>query len=144
MAKRKQGRPTDYRKAYDKLAYKFCLLGATNEDLARSFEVNISSIKEWMKVHPSFSASIKEGRETADANVANSLYRRAIGYEHKSSKIVLDRKGVWQVKEFTEHYPPDATSAIFWLKNRRPDEWREKLDIETKIIRVKVEGEEEE
>jgi hypothetical protein len=140
---KKTGRPTVYKPEYAPIAHQFCLLGATNENLAQGFGVATSTIDRWIKEIPDFSGALKAGREIADAQVAHSLFQRAVGYKHKSVKLQLHRDGTWKEKEFIEHYPPDATSAIFWLKNRRPDKWREKLDIDQTVIRVRVEGEEE-
>lgn len=123
-----RGRPTKYRKEYDEQAYKLCLLGATDPQLADFFEVNVDSIHEWKKVHPTFSEAIKNGKEVADAKVAESLYKRALGYSHPDVYIAID-KGKPIMVDIEKHYPPDATSAIFWLKNRAPDKWRDKKDV---------------
>lgn len=138
---KKAGRPTLYKEIYAKQGYRLCLLGADNQKLADFFEVAPSTISEWLVKKRAFSEAIKAGREVADAKVADALFNRAVGYKHKATKMQLDRNGKWQTKEYTEIYPPDPTSALFWLKNRQPDKWREKLDIEQKTIVVKVEGE---
>lgn len=123
------GRPTKYKPEYDDLAYKFCLLGATDAQLAVNFDVHIDSIEEWKLVHPNFSESIKNGREVADANVGKSLYSRAMGYEHPEDEIFCHRGEVTVVPTI-KHYPPDPTALIFWLKNRRPDLWRDRQEIQ--------------
>lgn len=138
VEKKKTGRPSEYTPKYCSIVTRLCLLGAKNEDIAKSFEISTSTLNDWMKRYPAFLNAIKAGRENADAFVADSLYHRALGYKHKAHKMQLDRSGNWKVKEYIEHYPPDPTAAIFWLKNRKPDQWREKLDIETKTITVKV------
>lgn len=122
---RQVGRPSKYRDEFPEQARKLCLLGATDEDMARFFEVATSTVKLWGNQHPAFSAAIKDGKMMADATIADSLYQRAKGYSHRSVKIMVVDKCVEQVP-FIEHYPPDPTSMIFWLKNRRPDLWREK------------------
>ena len=127
--KRPHGRPTKYKPEYDELAFKYCLLGATNEKLAELFEVAVSSIDLWIADHASFSGAVKAGREEADAKVADSLYRRALGYEHQAVKIVADaRTGAEHIVPYTERYPPDTTAAIFWLKNRQRAQWRDRTD----------------
>ena len=140
MSEKKLGRPTEYKEEYDKLTYKFCLLGATDKDLAKFFEVSESTINKWKIDRPSFSESIKKGKEEADAKVAQSLFKRATGYKHKDVDIKMYEGQVIQTP-IIKHYPPDATSAIFWLKNRQPKKWRDKqeLDIETKDSSIKVE-----
>lgn len=125
------GRPTKYRQEYVDLARKFCMLGATNEDLARNFGVDVNSIDRWIAAHAEFRGALKEGRDEADAKVASRLYSRAIGYSHEAVKIVADAKtGAEHIVPYTEHYPPDTTACIFWLKNRRPDRWRDKHETE--------------
>ncbi len=128
LAATNNGRPTDYHPTMDEMARKFCLLGCTDEQLGRSFNVDESSIHRWMNEHPSFRNSIKSGREDADANVASSLYHRANGYSHPAEKITVLKVGdevVEHRSEYIERYPPDTASAIFWLKNRRRDLWRD-------------------
>lgn len=127
----KVGRPTAYRKDYPDLARKFCLLGATNAELANSFDVSMSTIDKWIREIPAFSRSVKAGRKEADANVADRLYARATGYSHQAVKIFMPAGAEEPVHApYTEHYPPDATSAIFWLKNRRRNEWRDRSQTE--------------
>jgi|JI10StandDraft_1071094.scaffolds.fasta_scaffold162659_2 hypothetical protein len=119
------GRPPKYREEFVDQARKFCMLGATNDDLARLFEVGLSTLNRWIAEIPAFRDAIKAGREIADAEVASKLFHRACGYSHPAVKI-MQSDGIPVVVDYTEHYPPDATSMIFWLKNRRPDLWRDK------------------
>jgi hypothetical protein len=131
------GRPSLYKSEYCELASRSCMLGSTNEQLAKLFGVALSTIKKWMKEIPEFSASIKKGRLEADENVAISLYKRATGYSHPDTKAqwvetdviregVAVRIGHWEYANLTKHYPPDTGAAFIWLKNRRPDLWRDK------------------
>lgn len=130
-SKRSVGRPSDYRPEYAEKARKLCLLGATDKELADFFEVNEDTVHEWKKVHRQFSESIKAGKSEADANVADRLYKRAMGYTHDAVKIFANpTTGAEQIVPFTEHYAPDTTACIFWLKNRQRDKWRDKQDLE--------------
>jgi hypothetical protein len=128
MTKRKEspkttGRPSKYREEFNEQARKLCLLGATDKDMAAFFEVTETTVNNWKIEHPAFFESLKAGKQLADAAVADSLFQRACGYSHQAVKIlVVDKEVVHE--EYTEHYPPDPTSMIFWLKNRRPDLWR--------------------
>lgn len=127
-AKRVAGQPTKYdAEAHPELAFKYCLLGATNEELARSLDVAASTVDKWMADHPEFSGAIKRGREQADAEVANRLYKRALGYEHAEDDIRA-LNGEIVITPTIKQYPPDTAAAIFWLKNRRSDKWREKVE----------------
>jgi len=127
--KDKGGRPSKYDAKYDDQAYKLCLLGADDSQLADFFEVNEDTINEWKKRHPTFSESLKTGKGIADANVAKSLYHRATGYEHPEVDIKM-YEGEIIITDITKRYPPDTTAAIFWLKNRQRSKWRDKQDVE--------------
>ena len=119
------GRPSKYKPEYADLARKFGLLGATNDDLARMFEVDPATIDRWIASKPEFCGALKEGREVADQTVADRLFKRATGYEHPAVKIMAYEGQSWE-HAYIEKYPPDTTAAIFWLKNRRPDLWRDR------------------
>lgn len=125
----RRGRPTKYREEYTDQAYKLCLLGARDEDLADFFEVHVDTIYEWKKVHDDFSEALKNGKIKADADVAERLYKRATGYECPETKVFC-HEGQITCFDIVKHYPPDPTSIIFWLKNRQPEKWRDKQDHE--------------
>jgi len=123
------GRPTKYQPdKYPEMAMRHCLLGATSDQLSDLFEVSPSTIDGWMVKYPKFLCAIREGRENADAHVANSLYHRALGYSHPEEKIFCNN-GELVRTETTKHYPPDTAAAFIWLKNRHPDLWRDRKEI---------------
>ncbi len=126
---RPRGRPTSYKVEYTEQAFKLCLLGATDADLADFFEVSEKTINTWKDAHPEFLQSLKAGKDEADANVGERLYQRAMGYEHPEDKIFM-HEGKPVVVPTVKHYPPDTTACIFWLKNRQRDRWRDKQDHE--------------
>ena len=105
------------------------MLGAKDTQLAEFFNVTEQTINNWKKDHPSFFESIKKGKQDADAEVANSLFHRAKGYSHPEVKV-FNNQGEIVTHDTLKHYPPDPTSAIFWLKNRQPKLWRDKQEIE--------------
>lgn len=123
------GRPSKYKPEYAQLAYKFCLLGATDAKLAEMFDVSESTINKWKDDYEEFSESVKRGKHIADAEIAHALYHRAKGYSHDAVKI-FQHQGEIIKEEYTEHYPPDTGAAMAWLKNRQPQHWRDKQDIE--------------
>jgi len=125
----KTGRPTKYRPEYVEQAYKFCLLGATDEKLATMFDVCVDTIAEWKRVHPEFQDALRRGKAIADAEVANSLFHRATGYTHPDVHV-SNYQGEITLTPITKHYPPDPTSMIFWLKNRQRKDWRDKTETE--------------
>lgn len=119
------GRPTDYKEEYNEQAYKLCLLGATDAELADFFNVVESTINLWKLNHPLFSESIKGGKMQADSEVANKLFKRATGYEHEDVDIKMFEGEIIQTK-LIKHYPPDTAAGIFWLKNRQKTKWMDK------------------
>lgn len=120
-------RPSSYKAEYAEQAEKLCKLGATDGEMADFFGVSETTLNNWKTAHPEFLESLKRGKLLADANVADRLYSRAMGYAHDAVKIVADAKtGAEHIVPYTEHYPPDTTAAIFWLKNRQPAKWRDK------------------
>jgi hypothetical protein len=124
------GRPSKYNKElHCKLAYQFALLGGTDKKIAEFLEITESTLNKWKLDHPEFSESLKKGKEVADANVTESLYNRAIGYAHPEEKVFID-KGQIITYQTTKHYPPDTTAIIYWLKNRQPEVWRDKQEID--------------
>lgn len=125
------GRPSKYKKEYADQAYKYCLLGATDADLAIMFETTEQTINAWKISHPEFLESIKRGKDIADANVADRLYQRAMGYEHPEVITASYQGMIMDMKTVTKYYAPDPTAAIFWLKNRRPKSWRDKQEVES-------------
>lgn len=123
------GRPTSYRKEYANQAEKLCLLGATDDDLADFFNVSVRTIHRWKASNKEFCHSLKVGKDVADDLVERSLYQRAIGYSHDEDKVFIVN-GEPMVVPTKKHYAPDTTAGIFWLKNRRKEEWRDKQEIE--------------
>ena len=130
--KNKGGRPTGYRSDYARMAYRHCLLGSTDKQLADLFGVSPRTIDLWKKRHPEFLRSLKKGRNEADALVAEHLYKRACGFTRKAVKIFNDG-GEPLVVPYTEYFPPDTTAAIFWLKNRQPARWRDKQQHDVSV-----------
>lgn len=125
----KGGRPSKYRATYAKQAAKLCKLGATDRELAQFFEVSEVTINAWKAKYTGFLKALKAGKGEADDRVERSLYQRAVGYAHPDVHI-SSYEGDVTLTEIVKHYPPDTTAAIFWLKNRRKDEWRDKTTTE--------------
>lgn len=134
--------PTKYNKEYDELAYKYCLLGATDSQLADFFEVTETTINNWKISHPSFFESIRAGKDYADIKVAKSLYDSCNGAVVKKQKVEkiknIDPKTgkifeTVEVVDYFEQMPSDVNAIKFWLTNRQKNRWknRQATDITT-------------
>lgn len=149
----KRGAPTKYKKEYNDQAYKLCLLGATDIELADFFDIVESTLNLWKQEYPEFSESVKRGKIIADAEVAKSFHKRAVGYQYDEvtyEKLVekvdgVEEEGdmkleVFKKKIVTKELPPDAGAALNWLKNRQKDKWRDKTEVEQsgKIVNYNV------
>lgn len=121
-----EGRPTKYKPEYAEQCQKLCELGATDVQLASFFKVDETTIHEWRKVHPEFSRSTSVGKAVYDDPVEQSLAKSALGFKRSVERLGRDGYPV----ECFEEVPPNPVSAIFWLKNRRPDRWRDKQEHE--------------
>jgi hypothetical protein len=131
-------RPSLYKPEYARVAKSMCLLGATDVDLAEAFDVNTSTIWRWQARYPEFCNALRVGKAEADDRVERSLYQRAVGYTYDSEKLFCYEGEVTRA-EIVEHVPPDVGAAKLWLHNRRPDKWREKVDVEqTGAINVTI------
>lgn len=121
------GRPTLFTPEMVEQAKKLCRLGATDLEMADFFEVNVATIYRWKHTHPEFCDALKAGKEAADERVERSMYAKATGYTFDAVKIMAV-EGVVHKVAYREHLPPSDTAAIFWLKNRRPKEWRDRIE----------------
>src|SRR5258707_15461623 len=118
------GRPTIYKPENAEIARHACMLGATNEALAERFEVCRRTIDNWIATIPEFRDAVRFGREVADASVVSALFARCTGMEQKMTKVFCHR-GQPVTATYTAHLPPDVRACFFWLRNRRPRQWRE-------------------
>jgi hypothetical protein len=130
-AKKHVGRPPAYKSAFAAQAAKLCSLGATDIEIADFFEKDVRTIYRWKHDHPEFCQALNAGKDKADDRVVHSLYQRAVGYEQEAVKIFMPAGAKNPVyAPYREKIAPDTTAAIFWLKNRRRDDWRDRQDHE--------------
>lgn len=104
--------------------------GLTDEQIAENIGINPATIYEWKKKYPEISETLKKGKEVVDRQVENALLKRALGYEYKETTKELTDEGMTVTKIVTKQQTPDTTAQIFWLKNRKPNEWRDKKETE--------------
>lgn len=100
--------------------------GLTDEQIAENMGIKRQTLYEWKKKYTDISDTLKKGKEVVDRQVENALLKRALGYQYKE----ITKEGGVITKEVTKEVHPDTTAQIFWLKNRKPAEWRDKQDIE--------------
>lgn len=142
--------------------------GLTDEQVAKNMGISRSTLNEWRKKYPDISDTLKRGKEIADVEVENALFKKAIGgryseeryisvpmdeaeyseklheymnkykYEHPDatdSELMLAQERFPKTKEQlverkVKEVPGDTTAQIFWLKNRLPDKWRDKQEVQ--------------
>ena len=104
--------------------------GLTDKQIAENMGVAYSTFRDWIKRFPALSAPLKRGKEVIDRQVENALLKRALGYEYVETTKELTDLGLTVTKQVTKQVSPDTTAQIFWLKNRKPKEWRDKKETE--------------
>lgn len=111
--------------------------GLTNDQIAHNMGCGLSTLKVWRDQHIAISTALKKGKEVADREVENALHKKALGYNAEVRKT-FKLKRVWyeegrrceeetlEVGVDEVHVPADTAAQIFWLKNRKPEKWRDK------------------
>lgn len=123
------GRNTDYDPSMNDAARKLALLGLTNEEMAEFFGIHVSTFYRWMTEWSAFREAVNDGKVIADANVADSLYKRATGEIVELEKVVKHHEtGEHVVIKYKSYIPGDTGAAMNWLKNRRRQNWQDKVD----------------
>jgi len=108
--------------------------GLTDEQIAHNIGIARTTLYDWKNKYPNITDALKRGKEVIDRQVENALLKRALGYEYEEEKIIREKNGngkdIMKREIFKRKAQPDTTAQIFWLKNRKPKEWRDKQDIE--------------
>lgn len=133
-AKPRRGRPTKYRPEYAEQARKLCLLGLTDGELADFFGVDEATIHRWKHTHKDFCESILTGKMLADSDVADSLYKSAVGGHFISEeRPVGGENGPASVQPLKRQVAPSVQAQSLWLRNRQPRLWRDKIEVQADI-----------
>ncbi len=109
-----------------KLIEKLTSYGLTNEAVCNILDIAHDEFIALIE-DESYSKAVRTGKDRTDFNVIEQLYQKAIGYEHTDYHF-YSFQGELYTHEYVKRYPPDLPSIIFWLKNRRPAEWKEKVE----------------
>jgi hypothetical protein len=114
--------------------------GLTDEQIAQNLGIGVATLYEYKNKYPEFSEALKNGKEVVDVIVENALLKRALGYRYdevtqERAEVINPKTGkpeikLIETKRVTKEVQPDVTAQIFWLKNRRPTQWRDKQEIE--------------
>lgn len=111
--------------------------GLTDEQIAANIGINRCTLYDWIKRYDNISNAIKKGKEPVDIQVENALLRRALGYDYEETITEIEdlgnNKTKKHVRRVTKHVPPDTTAQIFWLKNRKPKQWRDKMEAAVSV-----------
>lgn len=129
MEKNNKGRPTKYDPDVTPGQARAQAMDGhgTIEELAAYFQVHRDTICDWKRKYSDFSDSIKRPNSIIDNQVEQALLKRALGFETEETEIIATMAGkTTRVRKITRTQPPDTTACIYWLKNRKPEQWREK------------------
>ena len=117
--------------------------GLTEEQIAKNMGVSRSTLSDYKVKYPDILRAIKNSKEVADREVENALFNKATGYTVKLKKpmkvrhVEYDEQTGRKIAEYERieyieeevHVPADTTAQIFWLKNRKSNEWRDKVAV---------------
>ena len=107
--------------------------GLTDKQIAEKMGISKQTLYDWKKKYTDFSDSLKKGKEVVDRLVENSLLKRALGYEYEEVSDKYEGGILTEHKVVKKQVVPDTTAQIFWLKNRKPEEWRDKREVDSKV-----------
>lgn len=142
------GRPSKYDDVKDKLILVegWARDGLSNEQIANNLGISISTFCEYQNKYPEFLEALKKGKEIIDYEVENALLKRALGYEYEEETYETrydreqDKYIEVMTKRVTKQVAPDTTAQIYWLKNRKPRQWRDRIELEsnTDVQRIQI------
>lgn len=108
--------------------------GLTEEQIANNIGISRSTLNEWKKKFSDISDTLKQSKEIADRQVENALHKTALGFYYEED-MVTNQGDVVRVKKYSK---PNTTAQIFWLKNRKPADWRDKQEIEQTNTNIEI------
>lgn len=129
-AAKKVGRPSKFNETLSEKIIALAAEGKTNKEIADFVGISEKTLSNWKRDNQEFLLSLKEAKDAADDLVEASLFHRAVGYSHPAVMALRNSDGSETLVDIEKHYPPDTTAAIFWLKNRRPESWRDVQNLE--------------
>jgi hypothetical protein len=119
------GRPTKYDPdVHPLMGWMLAIRGKTNKEIAAGLRISTGTLFSWTKLHEDFLSAIKSGKDVADAGVEQALYKRALGYDYDFTETTHDPEKGDTIKNGKKHVAGDVTAQIFWLCNRRKEDWK--------------------
>ena len=118
------------------IAEQYARDGLINEEIAAKLGISTTTFYNWQKKYVEFAEALKKGKQVVDAKVEKALLKRALGYEFEEVKVTVNESGQKKVEKTKKQIKPDTTAQIFWLKNRLPDKWRDKHEIDQNINNI--------
>lgn len=115
--------------------------GKSAREISQDIGVSIATLNNWKGAKASLAEAVDSARRVADELVVASLFRRAVGYSHPAVKMFYDKDRGIVSQEYTEHYAPDTTACIFWLKNRQRTLWSDETVLSGAINATIASGE---
>ena len=115
--------------------------GLTLPQIAHNMGIGLSTLMRWKEEHRELRDAIKRGQRPADLEVENALFKSACGYdvEEVTEELRFNKKNhqyeMVVTKKVRKHVPPSNTAQIFWLKNRMPDKWRDRIETKTTLVK---------
>lgn len=106
--------------------------GLTDQQIAHNLGIGLRTYYEYKERYPQFSQSLQKGKDDVDIQVENALFKRAMGYTYEEVQEIEKDGQVVEKKKTVKEVQPDTTAQIFWLKNRRPEIWRDKREVEAR------------
>lgn len=139
------GRPPKYEgEKTDKEVFEFASeYPVIDRQIAEFLKIDVSTLNLWKNEHLSFLESLKEAKKIVNQKVASALFKKAVGYTKKETKVFC-HEGCIITEDINVEVEPNPTAMIFWLKNREPDEWRDKQEVENSgesVIRIEKDDE---
>ncbi len=112
--------------------------GLTDEQIANNMGIRISTFYDWKKKYSDISESLKKGKEIPDILVENALFKSAIGFKYTETKTETDSNGYTKTTVIEKYEKPNPVSIFYWLKNRMPNKWRDRVQVEDKTAIEKL------
>lgn len=116
----------------------YMMEGYRDVDLAKDLGISLPTLKNYKRQYPDFAKAIADGKQLPDDKIEAAVFNAAYGFIKVTCDYEPDENGELKLKhKRVETLPPSERLAVFWLKNRRPDRWRDRLEHSNEIMAVR-------